>query len=178
MLHSVNKLDAKEQFVCAESVFIVEVLVLNPISETSDPFQIAIKREVLIKRIFSFPEKAVVYNFMDHVAKATTKEVPSTARPTTPQPKKPIFTNEYFYKQRAKSARSQRITERIDLPPRPKTVHSFRNDANEVTEGLKLEKDEPNEHAHDHTNHVHHTEGKCEFCDYQRVQRLLEYLNR
>ena len=32
------------------------------------------------------------------------------------------------------------------------------------------------EHAHSH--HFNHTEGKCEFCDYLRVKRLLEHLNK
>ena len=35
------------------------------------------------------------------------------------------------------------------------------------------------EHArHHHHHHLNHTEGKCEFCDYIRVKRLLEHLNK
>ena len=35
------------------------------------------------------------------------------------------------------------------------------------------------EHArHHHHDLPNHTEGKCEFCDYMRVKRLLEHLNR
>ncbi|KAK3732223.1 hypothetical protein QZH41_015315 [Actinostola sp. cb2023] len=119
-------------------------------------------------------EKAVVCNFMNHVAKATTKHT-HPVRPKTPQPNKPKFPNEHFYKQRAKSAHSQRIMDRVDVPPRPKTVHTFRNEAKEVNqESLGLEENK----EHDHTNHAHHSEGKCELCDYMRVKELLEYLNR
>ncbi|XP_031574985.1 uncharacterized protein LOC116308652, partial [Actinia tenebrosa] len=123
-------------------------------------------------------EKAVVYNFMDHVAKATTKRPDFPTRPSTPQPTKSTFANEYFYKQRTNSAQSQRVTERMELPPRPKTVHSFRNEANEATEEQMKQDEQPKEHAHEHGSHVHHTEGKCDYCDYMRVKKLLEYLNR
>lgn len=35
------------------------------------------------------------------------------------------------------------------------------------------------EHARHHHHHLlNHMEGKCEFCDYMRVKRLLEHLNR
>lgn len=35
------------------------------------------------------------------------------------------------------------------------------------------------EHARHHHHYLlNHTEGKCEFCDYMRVKRLLEHLNR
>ena len=76
-----------------------------------------------------FTEKAVVYNFMDNLSKATSNPVP--IRPTTPKPEekisaKPQFSKELYFKQRAKSARSQRVTERPSLPPRPKSVGSMR----------------------------------------------------
>lgn len=115
---------------------------------------------------------------MDHVAKATTKKADFPTRPSTPQPTKSTFANEYFYKQRTKSAQSQRVTERMELPPRPKTVHSFRNEAKETTEEEPKQGEQPKEHAHEHGSHVHHTEGKCDYCDYTRVKKLLEYLNR
>ena len=35
------------------------------------------------------------------------------------------------------------------------------------------------EHAsHHHHHQLNHTDGKCEFCDYIRVKRLLEHLNK
>ncbi|EDO30948.1 predicted protein [Nematostella vectensis] len=134
-------------------------------------------------------EKAVVYNFMKHVTKATDKSSPP--RPSTPQhgrrgstqqSSQPKFVNELFYKQRAKSAHSQRPTDKLHLPPRPKTVASFRPEdfANESAEQTWAPKTEDHRNAHDrgHFDHVHHTDGTCDRCDYYRVKMLLEYLNR
>lgn len=75
-----------------------------------------------------FSEKAVVYNFMDTLSKSAN---PAPARPVAPKPEdkrgvKPQFSKELYFQQRAKSARSQRVTERPSLPPRPKSVGSMR----------------------------------------------------
>jgi len=122
-------------------------------------------------------EKAVVYNFMDNLSKATSNPVP--IRPTTPKPEekisaKPQFSKELYFKQRAKSARSQRVTESPSLPPRPKSVGTMREEDRMEEEPQK----HITEHARHHHHHFNHTEGKCEFCDYLRVKRLLEHLNR
>ena len=79
--------------------------------------------------MFHISEKAVVYNFMDSLSKSTSNPIP--ARPTAPKPEekrpaKPQFSKELYFQQRAKSARSQRVTERPSLPPRPKSVGSMR----------------------------------------------------
>ncbi|KAJ7388579.1 hypothetical protein OS493_036807 [Desmophyllum pertusum] len=117
-------------------------------------------------------EKAVVHNFMDTLMKASSNPVPM--RPTALKPEekktlKPQFSKELYFQQRAKSARSQRMTERPSLPPRPKSVGSMR-DEEKVAEATD---NQVTEHAHSH-----HTEGKCEFCDYMRVKRLLDHLNK
>lgn len=119
-------------------------------------------------------EKAVVYNFMDTLSKANSNPVPTRPAAPRPEEKKPFrpqFSKELYYQQRAKSARSQR-TERPPLPPRPKSVGSMR-DEDKIGEATE---NQVTEHAHSH--HFNHTEGKCEFCDYLRVKRLLEHLNK
>lgn len=123
-------------------------------------------------------ENAVVYNFMDTLSKANSKPVPT--RPVTPKPEekrppRPQFSKELYFQQRAKSARSQRVTERPSLPPRPKSVGSIR----EEDKALDETENHFTEHArHQHHHHLNHTDGKCEFCDYIRVKRLLEHLNK
>nr|XP_058973047.1 uncharacterized protein LOC131799345 isoform X2 [Pocillopora verrucosa] len=119
-------------------------------------------------------EKAVVHNFIDTLNKASSSVVqvkqsaPRAAEKTT----KPQFSKELYFQQRAKSARSKRVSERPTLPPRPKSVGSVRNEGKvaEITQNQVVE------HAHPH--HFNHGEGKCEFCDYLRVKRLLEHLNK
>lgn len=66
---------------------------------------------------------------MDTLSKANSKSVPT--RPVTPKPEekrppRPQLSKELYFQQRAKSARSQRVTERPSLPPRPKSVGSIR----------------------------------------------------
>ena len=70
-----------------------------------------------------------MYNFMDTLNKASSNPVP--VRPTAPKPEekqtlKPQFAKELYFQQRAKSARSQRVTGHPKLPPRPKSVGSIR----------------------------------------------------
>lgn len=127
-------------------------------------------------------EKAVVYNFMDTLSKADSKPLPT--RPTTPKPEeksllKSQFPRELYFQQRAKSARSQRVTERPSLPPRPKSVGSIRdkNKREDEPENQAADRTENARHLHHH-HHMNHKEGKCEFCDYLRVKRMLEHLNR
>ena len=79
--------------------------------------------------LLHLPEKAVVYNFMDAVCKASTDHVPTrTMVPNLVEKTsiKPQFPKELYHQQRAKSARSQRVTERPFIPPRPKSVGSMR----------------------------------------------------
>lgn len=52
---------------------------------------------------------------------------------------------------------------------------SFRKEKNEQEE---TENHVTEFACHQHSLHLNHTEGKCEFCDYLRVKRLLEHLNR
>ena len=115
-----------------------------------------------------------MYNFIDSVAKATNDrpagktEAPKEKGATTHR----RFANEYYYKQRAKSAHSQRTTERFQLPPRPHSVGAIRHEDEAAEESGE-------EHGTEYAPcHPHHTEGKCEFCDYMRVKKLLEDLNR
>ncbi|XP_068740410.1 uncharacterized protein [Montipora capricornis] len=126
-------------------------------------------------------EKAVVYNFMDTLSKATSNPLPG--RPAAPKPEeknlgKPQFSRQLYFQRRAKSACSQRVTDRPRLPPRPKSVGSMRDEEKQEAE-TENQVVEHTEHArHQHYHHLNHTEGKCEFCDYLRVKRLLEHLNR
>lgn len=120
-------------------------------------------------------EKAVVHNFMNTLNNASSSSVhmkQSVPKATEKKTTKPQFTKELYFQQRAKSARSQRVTERPTLPPRPKSVRSVRDEDKvaEITQTQVVEQ------AHPH--HFNHPEGKCEFCDYLRVKRLLEHLNK
>ena len=74
-------------------------------------------------------EKAVVHNFMNTLNNASSSSVhmkQSVPKATEKKTTKPQFTKELYFQQRAKSARSQRVTERPTLPPRPKSVRSVR----------------------------------------------------
>lgn len=78
--------------------------------------------------VLFLPEKAVVHNFIDTLNKASSSVVqvkqsaPRAAEKTT----KPQFSKELYFQQRAKSARSKRVSARPTLPPRPKSVGSVR----------------------------------------------------
>ena len=76
--------------------------------------------------------------------------------------------------------RSQRVTYKPQLPPRPSSVSAMRHEVDTWTGAPALEHGHPTELAETHhyypPPHIHHTEGKCEVCDYYRVKKLLELI--
>ena len=116
---------------------------------------------------------------MDTVANATASPGrPGTPKGTTPRPIKPDLSKEYYsrYIERPKSVRSQRVTEKYDIPKRPSSVHTVRREIVTPAKGQEHPTETSEIHHYFPPPHIHHTEGKCEVCDYYRVKKLLELI--